>query len=304
MNSQRTRKNPPSLGKPDYYFSIVRREVLDLIEQNNLSSEKILEIGCAGGATGRLLKESGLVKEYIGVEISESAAVMARQYLDRVIVADIERVDLEKEHGIRKEYFDLILCLDVLEHLYDPWEVVARLKDFLKFEGHLIASLPNVQNIIVIKNLVDGRWQYEGAGILDATHLRFFALQDMIDMFEGAGLSVVRIDRIFNPLPDLSKLKDKGNYIDFGNIIIKDLSRDQVLNLFTYQFFIIAKKPLSEKPSINVNNNISDEIDSKVLPDSKLLTTLVSTNSQDMVSIVILTFNQLEYTKRCVESIR
>ncbi len=278
-------KSPLNLKRPDYYFSIARKEIADLLKRDNICADRVLEIGAASGATGRFLKEKGMVKEYIGVEISESAAVMAKKHLDEVIVADIERVDLEKEHGLRKEYFDLILCLDVLEHLYDPWEVLARLKKFLKPDGHLIASLPNVQHITVIKGLLEGRWRYESAGILDATHVRFFTLQDMLDMFDGAGFSITRLDRTFNPLLDLSKVREKGNNIDLGKAIINDLSRDEVMNIFTYQFLITAKKQFILKE--------------KLLPLSR-----ESRISEGLTSIVIVTFNQLEYTKKCVESLK
>lgn len=272
------KNNPLNLQQPDYYYSIARKEVVDLLQLYEITADRVLEIGCAAGATGRLLKKKGLVKEYIGVEISEEASVLARQYLDRVITADIEKTDLEKEHGIEKGYFDLILCLDVLEHLYNPWDVLAVLREYLKDGGHLIASIPNIQNITVINNLINGKWQYEKAGILDATHLRFFTIESIKGMFEGAGLIIERLDHILNPQPDMSKIKGSGNSINLGRVILNNLSRDEVENLFTYQYIVTSSKPVS------VDGN--------------------KTYQKDLTSIVILTFNQLEYTKKCVESIR
>ncbi|MFN3480499.1 MAG: glycosyltransferase, partial [Thermodesulfovibrionales bacterium] len=273
------KNNPLGKGQPDYYFSIARKEILELVNRYNLPTERILEIGCAGGATGKLLKEKFKIREYIGVDISEEAGVLARQFLDRVIIADIEKVDLEKEHGIRKGYFDLILCLDVLEHLYNPWDVLASLKEYLKDNGYLIASIPNIQNISIINNLINGRWEYEKAGILDATHLRFFTREGIKRMFEGAGLRIERLDHTVNPQPDISKIKENGNNIDLGKVMIKNLTMDEVMNFFAYQYIVTSRKsiPLKKgKPVIQ----------------------------KDLTSIIILTFNQLEYTKRCVESIK
>lgn len=273
-------KNSPLIkGQPDYYFSIARKEIIELVKSYNLPQERILEIGCAGGATGKLLKENFKIREYVGVDISEEAGVLARQFLDRVIIGDIEKVNLEKEHGIQKGYFDLILCLDVLEHLYNPWDVLVSLREYLKEEGYLIASIPNIQNISVINNLVNGKWEYEKAGILDATHLRFFTKEGIKSMFEGAGLRIEKLDYTFNPKPDTSKIKDINNNIDLGKVMIKNLTRDEVMNLFAYQYIVTSRKSISLKEGKPVIQ-------------------------KDLTSIIILTFNQLEYTKKCVESIK
>lgn len=272
------RNNPLTLKQPDYYYSIPRREVVDLIINSNLPTGRILEIGCASGATGKLIKEKGSVKEYIGVEISEEASVLARQFLDRVITADIEKNDLERDYGIEKGSFDLILCLDVLEHLYNPWDVLAGLNEYLKDGGYLIASIPNIQNITIINNLINGRWQYEEAGLLDATHLRFFTISGIKSIFEGSGFTIERLDRILNPKPDISKIKEIDNSIDLGKVIIKNISREEVTNLFTYQYIVTYRKAVGLREERTVQ--------------------------RDLTSIIILTFNELEYTKRCIESIR
>lgn len=274
----KNRNSPLRVDQPDYYYTIARKEIADLVKRYRISADRVLEVGCAAGATGRLLKEMGLVKEYVGVEISEEASILARQYLDRVITADIEKTDLEKDHGVEKNYFDLILCLDVLEHLYNPWDTLAVLSEYLKDGGHLIASIPNIQNVTVINNLIHGKWQYEKAGILDATHLRFFTIDGIKGMFEGAGLMIEKLDYTLNPQPDMSKIKESGNSINLGKVLLNNLSRDEVINLFTYQYLVTSNKPVPMH---------KDKIPQK-----------------DLTSIVILTFNQLEYTKKCVESIR
>jgi hypothetical protein len=75
--------------------------------------------------------------------------------------------------------FDLILCLDVLEHMLDPWRVIDLLvTQQLAAGGTLLVSLPNVRHYSVTAPLVfQGRWNYAEAGILDRTHVRFFTRQ-------------------------------------------------------------------------------------------------------------------------------
>jgi O-antigen biosynthesis protein len=133
---------------------------------------------------------------------------------------------------------------------------------------------------------IKGEWKYEDAGILDATHLRFFTHKSIMELFTGAGLSVVKTDSVLNHKIDVSTLKETGNNFKDGNMSLTDLSKEDVIKLLTYQYLVMARKYPAET---NVNPNSSEKTD-------KLLT-------KDLISIIILTFNALEYTRECVDSI-
>ncbi len=298
------RNSPLSSSKQNTYYSFARNEVVDAIVSDSIPAKRILEIGCAEGATAKRLKELLSVEYYVGVEISEEAAGIAKQHLDKVIAGNIEKMDMAKDCGLKQRDFDLVLALDVLEHLYNPWDVLATFSDYLKPGGHVVASIPNIQNISIIKDLINGKWKYEDAGILDVTHLRFFTLHEIERMFSGAGLSIKKTNPVLNPPIDISSLKETGNLFNHENLSITDLSKEEVLNLFTYQYIIIAKKPdVSDIPA-----TISPE---KTNTDSDTLHGIKGSAmhwekdaTPNLTSIVILTFNQLKYTKECVESIK
>ncbi|MDA8239464.1 MAG: glycosyltransferase [Nitrospiraceae bacterium] len=232
--------SPLQSGKAGSYYSFARGEIIEAIVKNGLAASRVLEIGCAGGATGQRLKQERQVDFYAGVEVSEQAALLARQYLDKVIVADIESADL-LEHGLEYGEFDLIIALDVLEHLYNPWDVLAGLRRFLRPGGHVIASVPNVQNITVVNSLIQGSWKYESAGILDATHLRFFTRSEIESLFLGAGLSLLKTEYVLNPPVDVSKIQETGNCLTHEKMSLTGLNREEVLRFFVYQYIIIAE---------------------------------------------------------------
>ena len=156
-------------AKSDDYFAHARKEIQPLLPPN---CGDVLEIGCGSGETLGWLRQDHQALRTVGVEIANVAAEKACNFANEVHSLDFEQYDLP--NGPQK--FDLVLCLDVLEHMVDPWSVVDRLAtQYLKVGGTLLVSLPNVRHYsVVLPLLFKGRWDYEVAGLLDRTHLRFF----------------------------------------------------------------------------------------------------------------------------------
>ena len=50
-------------------------------------------------------------------------------------------------------------------------------------EVHIVAAIPSIQYAPVVRSLLAGRWDYQDAGTLDRTHLRFFTKATMVEMF-------------------------------------------------------------------------------------------------------------------------
>ncbi|MDW8002418.1 MAG: class I SAM-dependent methyltransferase [Deltaproteobacteria bacterium] len=169
------------LDKHPYYFT----PRIDIIEMVPEGVERILDIGCGGGETGRILKEKG--KTVVGIEIRKDIAKFAAQYYDEVFVGDVEEIDLPFPPG----YFDCIIYGDILEHLVDPWSLLKKHNKYLRMDGFLVVSIPNVRHYRVLKKLIFyGTWDYTDEGILDRTHLRFFTLKTAKDMISEAGFKV------------------------------------------------------------------------------------------------------------------
>lgn len=166
------------------YFALVRREILPLLPQH---SDRIFEVGCGAANTLAYLKSSGKCNWAGGMELFHDAAEEARSKVDLVLEGNIETMDLPLEENS----LDVILCLDVLEHLVDPWTVVHRLHLLLKPGGVLICSIPNIRYYrVVLALLLFGRWRYTPHGILDKTHLRFFTKPSAIDLVACSGLVI------------------------------------------------------------------------------------------------------------------
>lgn len=166
------------------YFSYTRKEILPLLPA---AVSSVLEIGCGAGNTLEWIKSIRNCTWVGGVELSPDIAQQARERLDEVYVGNVEQMDLP----IAKGSLDLVLCLDVLEHLVDPWATVFRLQELLKPGGALIASIPNVRyHAVLFPLLFRQKWEYRDAGILDRTHLRFFVKETALQLIASSGLLV------------------------------------------------------------------------------------------------------------------
>jgi 2-polyprenyl-3-methyl-5-hydroxy-6-metoxy-1,4-benzoquinol methylase len=196
MSDPTSSPNPatPYSDKPAVYFGHARREIEPLLPP---FAARVLEVGCGSGATLRWLKQSGRCSHTTGIEVFAQAAELARGQVGSLHVGDAERL---VQQAFAPASFDLVLCLDVLEHLVDPWAFVAHLQPLLAPGGVVLASIPNVRHArVVLPLLLQGRWQYADAGQLDRTHLRFFTRETALQLMQPTGLRLQQWQRRMPP---------------------------------------------------------------------------------------------------------
>jgi SAM-dependent methyltransferase len=175
-------------GADDAYYDRVRGELLDMIE---VAPASVLDVGCGGGATDAELKRRFPGAFVIGVEAVTAAADRAQGRVDRLIRANVETLDFHAAH-IEPGTLDLIIVADVLEHLYDPWHMLEKLRSLLAPGGRVLASIPNVRNLWLLEKIARGRFDYRDEGLLDITHIRFFTLAEMRALFADTGFVIER----------------------------------------------------------------------------------------------------------------
>lgn len=154
-------------------------------------NSKVLECGCATGYMTKYMKEMLNCQVSI-IEYDESGFMEALQYASDGICCDLSLTDWYEKY--RNYRFDYILFADVLEHLIDPLAVLKKATSLLNDSGSILVSLPNVGHNDIVKKLIDGNWDYTPLGLLDNTHVHFFAINNLEDFFAEAGLKIVLKD--------------------------------------------------------------------------------------------------------------
>jgi GT2 family glycosyltransferase len=187
--------------------------------------------------------------------------------LDQVITGDVERLNPPFPPGS----FDAIICADILEHLREPGRLLRQARAWLAPGGSVVASIPNVRHHSVLCSLLQGNWTYEPAGLLDRTHLRFFTRREVEKLLTRAGFAVEGMWSVNGPGDDVAGQNGAGS-VRLGRLSIDGLSNEDAAEFHTYQFLVRARA--AERPDFG------------------------------LTSIVIVTHNELEYTRQCLDSVR
>jgi len=181
--------------RPRYWQSV--EESPSLAEQLALipPGSKVLEIGPAAGHMTQLLCTRGC--DVTAIEANPELGALASRFCTSLVCGDIERIDLTSTLGA--ERFDVILLGDVLEHLARPESVLHKLREYLTPTGFLVVSVPNIAHCDVRLALLDGKFDYQEQGILDCTHMRFFTLHTLKELFGDSRYAISNLVRVRVP---------------------------------------------------------------------------------------------------------
>jgi SAM-dependent methyltransferase len=199
-------------------YERARPEILDHVPA---SARRVLDLGCATGTTGAALKQRQPA-HVTGIELEPEYAREAAGRLDRVIEGDVATAAVDGP-------FDALIAADVLEHLVDPWAVLARYTRLLQPGATAVVSLPNVNHWSTFAHLARGRWPRRPEGIFDATHLRWFTRRDALDLLTQAGLTphtVVRRRWLLTRGSRLDRLAPPVTAFTFQHVLVATRARD------------------------------------------------------------------------------
>jgi 2-polyprenyl-3-methyl-5-hydroxy-6-metoxy-1,4-benzoquinol methylase len=196
------------------------------------SHHDVLDIGCGLGFLAEQLSQDGNVVDGIDVVPDTVSKAGLHQYR----VADLE-AGLPSMGG---KCYDRVLLLDVLEHLRFPERILRAAHQFIKPNGVLIVSVPNIANITVRASLLAGRFEYEDRGILDRTHLRFFTRKTARRLLVEQGFEIVHEHMSIMPIELKLGLPETNPFLRLLQGLLRRLTR-VLPGLLGYQTILVAR---------------------------------------------------------------
>lgn len=187
---------------------------------------KVLEIGCGSGRLANLLTIKKRCEVYC-IEKNPLMSGIAKNKCKEMHVVDVEKAELPFE----AEAFDCIILLNVLEHLKDPDSLLGNLRKYLKSDGFLIFSVPNIVNWYSRLSILLGKFEYADGGVFEKTHLHFYTLKSAKKLAIDSRYDIEWLD----VTPSIYLYKEKLNFYWYGLSVAWK-------NLFADEFIIRARK--------------------------------------------------------------
>ena len=197
-------------NKPDFAFfekSPRYPFIADLVVE--LATGSIFDLGCGSGFLAKLIKDKLPEVEVHGVDISRAALSQAEHHLDKVWQADIDHENLP----VNDNSYNVVTCVEVLEHLYDPQHALSEVNRILSPGGFAMITVPNLAFWRYRADLMLGRVPNPAA---DQRHLQQFNRQIFTWLLEEAQLRTARVLGFRQRIQELARWKPEW----FSDILV------------------------------------------------------------------------------------
>ena len=237
------------MSKYDYGYKLIDGTTTAWAYEKINPGSVVLEFGPAiGNLAKHLHEEKGCIIDI--VELDEEAGTKAARFARTSILG--KEGDLNSSIWYEKlsgSYYDYIVILDVLEHVYDSESLLKSARKLLKENGQVLISMPNIAHNSILINLFNNKFVYTKDGLLDDTHLKFYTYSTFCDLLYKCNYKII-----------CKEAKQIPVGMNEVNATYDDVPRDVEIFLRTrplsdvYQFLFIAQK--NENSRENVDDNI------------------------------------------------
>ena len=162
--------------------------------------KSLLDLGCGNGALTSKIEKLGL--KCVGTDFSSSGISIAKKAHPLVdfFQSTMDAPLPDEHHG----KYDIVMAVEVIEHLLLPRQLFARAKEALKPGGTMIVTTPYhgyLKNIMLaFVNKYDSHWH----PLRDYGHIKFFSIATLGQIFTEEGFEVDEIVRV-GRLPPLAR---------------------------------------------------------------------------------------------------
>ncbi|AXU48569.1 glycosyltransferase [Clostridioides difficile] len=203
----------------------IQYNLISKIDRNENDEFTVLEIGCGLGATLVEIKNIYKNAKIYGIENNPAIRNIARNSFF------VQELDVENDNlGYNENYFDYIILGDILSNILDPWALLEKLRKFIKIDGYILASIPNIMNVHTLRNLINGEFLYSNNGLQNMRQMRFFTLAEIQNLFNITNYNIFSILAVSDNLS-----KDDELFID--NLC--EIADEDLRNQYKYKEYIV-----------------------------------------------------------------
>jgi 2-polyprenyl-6-hydroxyphenyl methylase/3-demethylubiquinone-9 3-methyltransferase len=190
--------DPAGPSKPLHELNPLRLRYVE--NAVGLSDAHVLDVGCGGGILSEAMARSGA--RVIGIDLSQAVLDVAELHaLEAKLTIEYRAIAAEELAAARPGSFDLVTCMEMLEHVPDPAAALAALGSLVKPGGHVIVSTLNRKPLAFAVAIIGA--EYIARMLPRGTHeyLKFIKPSELARWGRAAGLNLLDLTGItYNPL--------------------------------------------------------------------------------------------------------
>lgn len=161
--------------------------------------KRIFELGCGNGSTAAKLSNDGY--PVVGIDPSRSGIAIAAAQAPQ---CRLEIGSSDEDLAARFGTFDVVLSLEVAEHVYAPKRYAEAIGDLLAPGGIAIVSTPYHAYVKNLALALTGKLDGHFTALWEGGHIKFWSRRTLATLFQGAGLDEIAFDRV-GRIPPLAK---------------------------------------------------------------------------------------------------
>jgi 2-polyprenyl-6-hydroxyphenyl methylase / 3-demethylubiquinone-9 3-methyltransferase len=190
--------DPAGPSRPLHELNPLRMSYIESVA--GLRDARVIDVGCGGGILSEAMARGGA--RVLGIDLSQAVLDVAELHaLEAKLAVEYRAIAAEELAAASPRAFDLVTCMEMLEHVPDPAAMLAALAALVKPGGNVIVSTLNRKPIAFAVAIVGA--EYIARMLPRGTHeyLKFIRPSELARWGRVAGLDLIDLTGItYNPL--------------------------------------------------------------------------------------------------------
>ena len=157
-----------------------------------LAGKQVLDIGCGGGILSEAMAETGA--QVTGIDAGKGPIEIARSHMvEKGLKIDYRQVTAEAFAVSHSQYYDIVTCMELLEHVPKPWSIIKACKELVRPGGHVFFATLNRNPLSYLLAILAAEYLFDLVPRGTHQYHRFIKPSEMIQWAQAVQLNLKNV---------------------------------------------------------------------------------------------------------------